>query len=180
VTLQKIQRNDPCPCGSGKKYKKCCLDINVYGNHYSEKNLNFLKLEEPNSLKMSEVILEYIGEFLSEDLTDVEEKSIILLAIGAWNFSFLEKDELDKLLETFPQSLEEDVRDEMLFILRQLIKRKQLEYPHINLYILVFNVTKTKNGSVLTIVSTFPPKERNQILNPLYSGKYFSKLGSSG
>jgi ribonuclease D len=19
-------RNDPCPCGSGKKYKKCCLD----------------------------------------------------------------------------------------------------------------------------------------------------------
>ncbi len=24
VTGQKIGRNDPCPCGSGKKYKKCC------------------------------------------------------------------------------------------------------------------------------------------------------------
>jgi hypothetical protein len=23
--LQKIGRNDPCPCGSGKKYKHCCL-----------------------------------------------------------------------------------------------------------------------------------------------------------
>lgn len=22
----KIGRNDPCPCGSGKKYKKCCID----------------------------------------------------------------------------------------------------------------------------------------------------------
>jgi len=22
----KINRNEPCPCGSGKKYKKCCLD----------------------------------------------------------------------------------------------------------------------------------------------------------
>ena len=22
---QGIGRNDPCPCGSGKKYKKCCL-----------------------------------------------------------------------------------------------------------------------------------------------------------
>ncbi|PKM95230.1 MAG: SEC-C domain-containing protein [Firmicutes bacterium HGW-Firmicutes-1] len=22
----KISRNDPCPCGSGKKYKKCCID----------------------------------------------------------------------------------------------------------------------------------------------------------
>lgn len=25
----KVGRNDPCPCGSGKKYKKCCL--NQYG-----------------------------------------------------------------------------------------------------------------------------------------------------
>jgi HEAT repeat protein len=23
--LEKVGRNDPCPCGSGKKYKKCCL-----------------------------------------------------------------------------------------------------------------------------------------------------------
>ena len=20
------RRNEPCPCGSGKKYKKCCID----------------------------------------------------------------------------------------------------------------------------------------------------------
>ena len=25
ATLQKVGRNDPCPCGSGKKYKKCCM-----------------------------------------------------------------------------------------------------------------------------------------------------------
>ena len=24
VNTQKVGRNDPCPCGSGKKYKKCC------------------------------------------------------------------------------------------------------------------------------------------------------------
>ncbi|MDT8378960.1 MAG: preprotein translocase subunit SecA [Desulfotignum sp.] len=23
---QKVRRNDPCPCGSGKKYKKCCMN----------------------------------------------------------------------------------------------------------------------------------------------------------
>jgi hypothetical protein len=22
----RLQRNDPCPCGSGKKYKKCCMN----------------------------------------------------------------------------------------------------------------------------------------------------------
>lgn len=25
MALEKIGRNDPCPCGSGKKYKQCCL-----------------------------------------------------------------------------------------------------------------------------------------------------------
>jgi hypothetical protein len=26
VTHRKVGRNDPCPCGSGRKYKKCCID----------------------------------------------------------------------------------------------------------------------------------------------------------
>ncbi len=26
IATPKIGRNDPCPCGSGKKYKKCCMD----------------------------------------------------------------------------------------------------------------------------------------------------------
>ena len=25
LSVQRVGRNDPCPCGSGKKYKKCCL-----------------------------------------------------------------------------------------------------------------------------------------------------------
>ena len=24
ITAEKVGRNDPCPCGSGKKYKQCC------------------------------------------------------------------------------------------------------------------------------------------------------------
>ena len=27
---KKIGRNDPCPCGSGKKYKNCCLSSGNY------------------------------------------------------------------------------------------------------------------------------------------------------
>lgn len=26
IRSRKVSRNDPCPCGSGKKYKKCCLN----------------------------------------------------------------------------------------------------------------------------------------------------------
>ena len=28
-SVAKVGRNDPCPCCSGKKYKKCCLDAPV-------------------------------------------------------------------------------------------------------------------------------------------------------
>ncbi len=28
--LRNVGRNDPCPCGSGKKFKKCCLDAQMY------------------------------------------------------------------------------------------------------------------------------------------------------
>jgi hypothetical protein len=30
-----VGRNDPCPCGSGKKFKKCCLDSQRLGNSAS-------------------------------------------------------------------------------------------------------------------------------------------------
>lgn len=29
-TTRKIKRNELCPCGSGKKYKKCCIDITFH------------------------------------------------------------------------------------------------------------------------------------------------------
>jgi len=27
----KVGRNEPCPCGSGKKFKKCCLEREIHG-----------------------------------------------------------------------------------------------------------------------------------------------------
>lgn len=27
---KKIERNEPCPCGSGKKFKKCCIEKGIY------------------------------------------------------------------------------------------------------------------------------------------------------
>lgn len=32
--MEKIGRNDPCLCGSGKKFKKCCIDL--YGKGYKQ------------------------------------------------------------------------------------------------------------------------------------------------
>ncbi|MBW1782709.1 MAG: type I methionyl aminopeptidase [Deltaproteobacteria bacterium] len=39
----KVRRNDPCPCGSGLKYKKCCLLKETLGDAAAHKDLYFQK-----------------------------------------------------------------------------------------------------------------------------------------
>ncbi len=52
-----VGRNDPCPCGSGKKYKKCCLPI-----HEGEEQLR-ARLEEPETVSDKYfTVQEYISE----------------------------------------------------------------------------------------------------------------------
>ena len=43
--MVKIGRNDPCPCGSGKKYKKCCLEKDRHLKNLPDNALNRLKEE---------------------------------------------------------------------------------------------------------------------------------------
>jgi uncharacterized protein YecA (UPF0149 family) len=31
----KVGRNDPCPCGSGEKYKKCCMASGKYETYHT-------------------------------------------------------------------------------------------------------------------------------------------------
>jgi len=47
--MAKIGRNAPCPCGSGKKYKKCCLPLHREADQGREKALaETVTLEEFN------------------------------------------------------------------------------------------------------------------------------------
>lgn len=38
LLAEKIQRNEPCNCGSGKKAKKCCGTQTLYKNREMKKN----------------------------------------------------------------------------------------------------------------------------------------------
>jgi hypothetical protein len=35
--MKKIGRNDPCSCGSGKKFKKCCESVMIGGRYKAER-----------------------------------------------------------------------------------------------------------------------------------------------
>ncbi|QLH35445.1 MAG: SEC-C domain-containing protein [Parachlamydiaceae bacterium] len=46
---QKAGRNDPCPCGSGKKYKSCC-----WGKEHTKKKLTAKWLNKPSMPNLME------------------------------------------------------------------------------------------------------------------------------
>lgn len=55
--MKKIGRNDPCPCGSGKKYKKCCLDKKVQETSEAQTRYN------PKQLKWEQEVFKRLDVY---------------------------------------------------------------------------------------------------------------------
>lgn len=88
IDYNKVGRNDPCPCGSGKKYKKCCLGNNEnqlpYQNYINESqknypqknnssNLNFYSFYEEENIEIDKLIYKAVKPkeipiFITRDL----------------------------------------------------------------------------------------------------------------
>ena len=78
----KIGRNDPCPCGSGKKYKKCCLNKQKQPEDFIEsrgEREKWLKRYPPAAKEREE------GRIYLEDLFDLESIEIDQLLYLALN-----------------------------------------------------------------------------------------------
>ena len=58
-------RNDPCPCGSGKKYKKCCL-IKAYVEKGEGK-------EDAVRAKVVQGLLKFFNENFADSLADARD-----------------------------------------------------------------------------------------------------------
>jgi hypothetical protein len=58
--MSKINRNDPCPCGSGKKYKKCCIN-SATANIVSSGSARLKQAQVKVMAKLQEHALEYYG-----------------------------------------------------------------------------------------------------------------------
>jgi tetratricopeptide (TPR) repeat protein len=77
--MSKVGRNDPCPCGSGKKYKKCCLGkplLEAAQNSFERCLDSFWSYEKVNEMSTEEIIdkLQSIGISFEKEtfLEDVE------------------------------------------------------------------------------------------------------------
>jgi tetratricopeptide (TPR) repeat protein len=104
--MANIGRNDPCPCGSGKKYKRCCLDK----DEAAEREALAARVTPPiiSPGRRSPEILAEMREALGAVAVDEEEDELTAASNAAVDLVKAGKlDEAEKaardLLERFPE-----------------------------------------------------------------------------
>lgn len=93
--MAKTGRNEPCPCGSGKKYKQCCLSHDEAAEHAAHAERP--KAKEPRSRGLFS-LLEPIDDDLDK-LTEASNAVVDLVHVG--NLDEAER-AAHVLLERFP------------------------------------------------------------------------------
>lgn len=118
--MAKIGRNDKCPCGSGKKYKNCCMLKDENDKLYTNEIGQYIKAEtymtniimkyvrsEENAEDFNKAIVEFFGREL-EDLDITESEFGIFMSWYIKNYH-MENNLLDKVLNTVKGKLSSDV-----------------------------------------------------------------------
>ena len=133
--MAKLKRNDPCSCGSGKKYKKCCLQV---GEQKRYKN-------PPPPIKISEAIIQLVQPLLDTFTSEKRIRPLISMAVLAWNLSIASAENREKIknetLEKLPKEMWEEKIEILMEQLDKFIASKQLLFPDIDYFIVDYNLS---------------------------------------
>jgi hypothetical protein len=170
----KLGRNDFCLCGSGKKYKKCCLNNQTIEreNFLKQKFIHklkkrnaaikpvFIDTEKSGISKMSEIILEYAEELLKPASTSEGMQRALLLAISAWNLSLISGNNRTKAMDMFicdVMKIEKNSNkwEEIRNVMNALIEKRITDYPEVDRFIFDYEfIQLSKNDFHLNVISS--------------------------
>lgn len=127
--MAKIGRNDKCPCGSGKKYKNCCMLKDEKQKLYDNEMGQYIKAET----RMAEIIMSYIrsqeniedfnkaiAEFFGGELSEIDITESEFGIFMSWYIKNYNKGNclLNKMLRNIKKTIPNDV----MALLRSLQK----------------------------------------------------------
>lgn len=121
--MKSARRNDPCPCGSGKKYKNCCYPKNYDQASPAKKTVHFTQLE---GFRTS-------AQITSFDAIPTHNQNGLRPEISVEQMMDLCLDEIHKLLAAERVGMTKDLVDAVLremdivpaFTYRQIAERMQ-------------------------------------------------------
>ncbi len=114
--MEKTGRNAPCLCGSGKKYKKCCLPKEEEHPGHNKllarvRESSFVEdgivVDSPANEKMSQIILDFAEPLIKQSQNGWSIESAIGMAILVWNASLVPEGGMreklvDEICKCFP------------------------------------------------------------------------------
>jgi len=178
--MTKLSRNAPCPCGSGLKYKRCCLAMHdtqvmtqkqelqqaqqaqtIIKGRLTERFRRTVVLSHqlPDNFKMSDVILEFAENFLQHAKTDQERDSAFGIACQAWNLALLDEEERESEIKKFKEEMagnDQQSSKDFDTIVSGLIQNKLQHYSHIKRTILDYQFTGSGKNLRIDVASTLP------------------------
>lgn len=101
MTTARISRNSPCPCGSGKKYKKCCLSLSTSTPRFSWPPVSQLSPTSPRTTSFPQAMIRSSAsamkwnEVVFDALHDGGRlHAVLLYSDGGLNAGLIRKDEI--------------------------------------------------------------------------------------
>lgn len=173
MAQKKLGRNDPCFCGSGNKYKRCCLLDNSLKQELST-NDNMLQRssdrlkeyvttnidgqwtisKDPPEIKISAIILELADELLEFAKKPSQYKSAIAITCIAWNMACFPEKQNEHLNKLFAEVDDDLYKQDATEIINALIEKKNHYYPTMKRLILAYDVIVSRNKYRLNVIST--------------------------
>jgi SEC-C motif len=88
--MTKTGRNDPCPCGSGKKYKHCCLKKDEAAEHEARAAISQANQERSASrprladvmTRIADRLADQYGDYDDDELTNASNTAVDLVRAG--------------------------------------------------------------------------------------------------
>lgn len=101
--MKQVGRNDACPCGSGKKYKKCCGSNVVSIDTLLEKDIGDLqaRIIEYGMVHYAEEIESHFNELMDEFGFGEEAADFLVLLHAIWVILFVKLDDDKTIIEQF-------------------------------------------------------------------------------
>ena len=143
VPLEEIGRNEPCPCGSGKKYKRCCLEKHETARRgKTDEEMKNLRTREEEQKKLINHIDKAFGLLASEHYAEAIRSALKLLEKypnedrlhDILASSHLYTGECDKAIETCRKRLETAKSEKDYFIEHGRYRDAEVDKPALSYY----------------------------------------------
>ncbi len=149
----RISRNQPCPCGSGKKYKRCCMGKlpefleEYYGLLRKEGILKDKIFSWTIKRFTREELADYAKEFCGKDLPEVEEEMRVFF-LDWFLFGAVHKKENKRMLEVIRRELADSLDELELEIIDEWLNNTQTGFYEVE------EINKKEYTTILKEIAT--------------------------